>query len=147
MTDRAVIKDFITAGDARLTLKSGVTGAHYTFRVSSMRGTGTRFFVAVMTGGAEGYVYVGLFDAEEGTLNLTAKSRFNKSDLCVAAFRYFLRMLFGTEPLPLALEIMHEGACGRCARPLTHPESIATGLGPECAKRARGRSHLMADAA
>ena len=31
-------------------------------------------------------------------------------------------------------EIMHEGRCCRCNRTLTHPDSIKTGIGPECAK-------------
>jgi hypothetical protein len=34
--------------------------------------------------------------------------------------------------MPDALEIWHEGRCGRCARRLTVPESIAQGFGPEC---------------
>lgn len=32
-------------------------------------------------------------------------------------------------------EVWHEGRCGRCGRKLTVPESIAQGLGPECAGR------------
>jgi len=28
--------------------------------------------------------------------------------------------------------VFHEGACGRCGRTLTVPESIASGFGPEC---------------
>lgn len=34
-----------------------------------------------------------------------------------------------------SLEVWHEGRCGRCGRKLTVPESIAAGLGPECAGR------------
>lgn len=30
------------------------------------------------------------------------------------------------------VSVMHEGTCCRCARPLTHPESIDVGFGPEC---------------
>lgn len=32
-------------------------------------------------------------------------------------------------------EVWHEGRCGRCGRKLTVPESIETGIGPDCAKR------------
>jgi hypothetical protein len=32
-------------------------------------------------------------------------------------------------------EVYHEGRCGRCNRKLTVPESIETGLGPECASK------------
>jgi hypothetical protein len=34
------------------------------------------------------------------------------------------------------LEVWHEGRCGRCGRRLTVPESIESGLGPECATKA-----------
>lgn len=33
------------------------------------------------------------------------------------------------------VEVWHEGSCGRCGRKLTVPESIANGLGPECAEK------------
>ena len=32
---------------------------------------------------------------------------------------------------------LHSGSCGRCGRKLTVPESIDTGLGPECAGRTK----------
>ena len=37
--------------------------------------------------------------------------------------------------LPDSLEIWHEGRCGRCARKLTVPSSVASGFGPECITR------------
>ena len=30
------------------------------------------------------------------------------------------------------VSLLHEGRCCRCALPLTHPESINTGFGPDC---------------
>ena len=36
---------------------------------------------------------------------------------------------------PDAIRFMHAGRCCRCGRVLTVPESIATGIGPECAAR------------
>lgn len=33
------------------------------------------------------------------------------------------------------VEYLVEARCRRCGRPLTHPESVATGLGPICAGR------------
>ncbi len=38
------------------------------------------------------------------------------------------------DPLAKA-EFWHEGRCGRCGRLLTVPESILTGIGPECSKK------------
>ena len=34
------------------------------------------------------------------------------------------------------VRVLHSGCCGRCGRKLTVPESIDSGLGPECAKKA-----------
>lgn len=36
---------------------------------------------------------------------------------------------------PSSMRFMHAGRCCRCGRTLTVPESIATGIGPECARR------------
>jgi hypothetical protein len=36
------------------------------------------------------------------------------------------------ETLPDKVHILHEGLCGKCGRPLTHPISIECGLGPTC---------------
>lgn len=33
------------------------------------------------------------------------------------------------------VEVWHDGKCGRCRRDLTVPESVARGLGPECAEK------------
>ena len=30
--------------------------------------------------------------------------------------------------------VYHEGRCCRCAMPLTHPDSIVLGVGPDCLK-------------
>lgn len=38
----------------------------------------------------------------------------------------------GAAPLPAGVEFWHQGTCARCGRSLTVPESIASGLGPEC---------------
>jgi hypothetical protein len=45
-------------------------------------------------------------------------------------------MRCGRDVLGSSLEVWHEGRCGCCGRKLTVPDSIAAGLGPECARRA-----------
>jgi hypothetical protein len=35
--------------------------------------------------------------------------------------------------------LFHEGRCCECGLPLTHPESINTGLGPVCLDRVKAR--------
>lgn len=34
--------------------------------------------------------------------------------------------------VPSTIDILHDGICGRCAKPLTDPSSVESGYGPEC---------------
>jgi Family of unknown function (DUF6011) len=62
------------------------------------------------------------------------KSRVGREAPSAKAFDWAWRALTkGT--MPANLEVWHEGRCGRCGRKLTVPESIARGIGPECAGR------------
>ena len=55
-------------------------------------------------------------------------------DVRARGFAWFWRILNGGT-FPATFEIWHEGRCAACARRLTVPQSIATGLGPDCADR------------
>ena len=46
----------------------------------------------------------------------------------IAAFAVAFRML-ASGVMPNSLEVIHSGRCGRCARKLTVPESVASGFG------------------
>jgi hypothetical protein len=50
----------------------------------------------------------------------------------VKAIKFALHLLKYHQTNP-DLEIWHSGRCGRCSRRLTVPESIAAGIGPDCA--------------
>lgn len=133
---------FETAADALSFIQSG--NAIFTFVGRSSRFTyrvresddGKVFFVSVMTGSDnEGdYTYLGII--RNGEFRRTAKSRISVDAPSHIAFLWSYTML-GRGLLPDALQVWHEGRCGRCARLLTVPESIARGLGPECAERLR----------
>jgi|688.fasta_scaffold00779_22 hypothetical protein len=120
---------FIFAGNATVTVVSKKTQARYTYRVRKAK-DGDTFFASLLAGpnNEVDYVYLGL--ASQRGVRLTAKSRMNADSLPVKALDFAIR-----NPNHADLEIHHEGRCGRCARKLTVPESIKTGLGPECAKR------------
>jgi hypothetical protein len=133
MTDPAAIRRFVTAGRSRITLSSRRTGARYTYRVTKPQ-DGDGFFVSLLAGpDNEGdFVYLGMLSA--GVFRLTKASKMGVVAPPVAAFRYFCeRVLPDGGAVPDALEVRHEGRCGRCGRALTVPESIDTGIGPECA--------------
>jgi hypothetical protein len=46
-----------------------------------------------------------------------------------------VRVLVGDPKAAMLAYAQHSGRCGRCNRTLTTPESIAAGVGPECAKK------------
>lgn len=127
---------FLYAGNAIFTLRSKKTGTRFTYRVSHKKG-GDVSFVSLLTGSdnTRDYSYMGLLpDDRAGEIRGVGKGKSCTSyDAPSAkAFRYFLDFVWGRND-GAGLEVWHEGRCGRCGRKLTVPESISTGLGPECA--------------
>ncbi len=143
----AASRDFVLAGKAVFTLVSKATGERFTFKVTRSKDRtapdagGDRpvvWFVKLLAGSDNvgdyryiGFLRDGLFvhGGKKACATTTAPS--------VRGFEWFTRrVLFAAEPAVDRVAIYHEGCCGRCGRRLTVPESIETGLGPECAKRA-----------
>jgi len=124
---------FILAGDSYMTFRNNKTGNRYTYHVKKSK-EHDMHFVSVMYGKDNNsqYLYVGIIASN--LFRLTKGSKMDESDVRFKVFAYvFKRLLRGS--LPLNIEIWHEGKCGRCGRKLTVPESIETGIGPECALR------------
>lgn len=124
------VKRYVTAGRAVFSLKSLATGAHYTFRVTASDDGKVRF-VSLLTS-PDHFTYMGIV-GENGSFHLTRKSAYGVDSTPVKAFTYFWRHLWERGTVPPQLEVRHEGHCGRCNRPLTHPDSLLRGIGPECA--------------
>lgn len=131
ITDPVQIWTFVAAGNARFTIRSEKTGARYTFKVRKASADKPRF-VMILAGpdNEADYQYVGIL-TDQAELRLTRKSTFTDTSTPVRALRYFLGRL-DRDDLG-GVEFFHEGRCGRCGRTLTVPESIVTGIGPECA--------------
>lgn len=140
---------YLKAGNATLTLRSAKTGVRYTYRVrladppeqSGLWADETsvqRWFVSLLAGteNESDYVYLGVLEERSGRVafRLTKKSRMTRESLPVVAFSWAVTQL-AKGALPASLEIWHTGRCGRCGRLLTVPESVALGIGPECAER------------
>jgi len=126
---------FILAGKATVTLVSVSTGVRFTFKVTQPRDDAPHF-VKVLTGSdnTSDYGFLGtVFDRE--TYRHGRRSRIGQDAPSARAWAWFWGRLTGGQDLS-ALEIWHEGKCGRCGRKLTVPESIATGIGPVCASAA-----------
>jgi hypothetical protein len=136
MTDVTAIQRFIFAGNATLTVRSARSGARFTYKISEGNANSPRkplYFVRVLNGpdNESNFGYLGYI--KDNTFIHGKEKAVAKEDApSVVAFRWsFSQIMCGT--LPAELEIWHEGRCGRCGRKLTVPESVATGLGPECA--------------
>ncbi len=127
-----VTKSFVTAGRAIFTVKS-ITGSYYTYRVTRKDNT---WFVGLLTGpdNTSSYTYMGILDADRGEVILTKASKFADESLPVRVLRWAIRLVWNDGTLPTGYSLDHAGMCGRCGRTLTVPESIATGLGPECSR-------------
>ena len=146
MTTEAILepifrKPYLLGGKATATLVSGATGARFTYRicgkdVGSEDQPRTIFFVSVLTGSdnQEDYSYLGtIFEGGSGKPDRFVhgkKSRISADAPSALAFAWLWRNLDSDKA-----ELWHAGACSRCGRQLTDPESIAAGLGPICITR------------
>lgn len=142
-------RTFVTAGKAIFTVAvpaeyAGSYGKpHYTYKVKVKPANGTypeMLFVSVLTGPDNGndYSYLGILNPQTGVVRTTGKSKFPADSFTVRLLNRVLARLWADDAASIAaagFDLHHEGRCGRCGRRLTVPESIETGLGPECAGR------------
>ena len=141
---------FIFAGKATVTLTSKATGEHFTYRVDKGKEENAPYFVKVLNGpdNYANYMYIGFIQdpaaalGEKGrpvhisrTAGLIAGRKGHPDAPSFKAFAWALRYLKERNEVPEQMTIQHEGKCCRCSRKLTHPDSIASGIGPECASK------------
>jgi hypothetical protein len=90
-------------------------------------------FVSVLTGpdNTQDYRYLG-FMRRGVYFHGGAKAKISRDAPSAKAFDWFWRIVAQGRDPSFACDVDHLGACGRCGRPLTVPESIRSGFGPEC---------------
>ena len=148
MTDRAAVRQFMFAGDARFTLTSVKTQTRFTFRVRVPEDNGTpgpcTHFVGLLNGpdNESSYAYMGQFyrdasspDNFAGRYQHGKKSKVSETAPAAKAFAWFITQLRVNPRVLDLVEFRHEGRCGRCGKTLTTPESVDTGFGPECSAK------------
>lgn len=125
------VKGFALAGNARLTVRSTRTGTRFTYRLRQSKDKAVTF-VSVLTGtdNESDYEFFGTLKPD-GRFVGSSRSRVTLEAPSAKAFVWLWTAL-AADHLPGTVEVWHEGRCGRCGRALTVPESLATGLGPEC---------------
>jgi hypothetical protein len=126
--------NFLLAGKAIFTIVSKATNVRFTYKVRK-HSEKDLWFVSVLTGSDNysNYSYLGTIFTNPAyrEFKSTAKSRITVDAPSFKAFRWFFNQLESNGSLD-AVEVHHEGRCGRCGRRLTVPESIESGFGPEC---------------
>jgi hypothetical protein len=130
---------FALAGKATITLTSKKTDKSYTYKITRAKKGTVAYFISLMTGpdNQDDFSYIGMHrpGAPEAFVT-TRASRLPPNAAPCRAIGYFLAHVCAgpVAKIPAALEVRHQGKCGRCKRALTVPESIDRGIGPECAQ-------------
>lgn len=120
---------FVLAGRAVFTVRNEHTGNRLTYKVKKAKDTDV-WFVSVLAGAS--YDYVGTIFGDG--FRWTHKSAVPRDSVAFRVFAWLYDHILANIELPGFVQVYHEGKCGRCGRPLTVPESIESGFGPECVK-------------
>ena len=130
------IKPFVLGGNATITIESGKTGRHFTYKIRRSENDDNLYFIKNLRGSdnENDYVYVGCFFAD--TKKFAVEKSYRDKEVSswptsIRAVRYLFNNL---DDVPYMLRVYHQGKCCRCGRTLTTPESIRKGIGPECEK-------------
>jgi hypothetical protein len=127
---------FIFGGNATFTLRSAKTGTRYTYRIRQKDET-TPFFASLLTGADNERDFTYICHIPQDTRDrLVGGSKGRYGTLPFTALAWTIDQLARKARIPDDLEVYHEGRCCACGRKLTTPESILSGIGPECAKKA-----------
>lgn len=130
-TEYDFAREFILAGNAKVTLQSHMTKEHFTYKVK--KGDGEVWFVSRLTS-ANDYIYLGTIfpDGFTATRRTGPQAR---GSLHFIAWDWFWNIFDKQRRIPNGVSIYHEGRCGACGMELTDPISIQQGYGPECQKK------------
>lgn len=145
-----ITTEFVMAGNATFTLEIPAefradkpVNPHYTYRVRKAKANDRwpeAWFINLLTGpeNTADYQPIGKVDPQTGEVRLTRNSKFTDDTWPVRLINRALIRLWKGEGQALeaaGFKMHHEGRCCRCGRLLTVPESIESGIGPECASR------------
>jgi len=148
----AITTKFFTAGNCTFTVKVPAEFAskhncnlHYTYKIEqsepSDKFSNPAHFVKLLNGpdNTKDFAYLGMLNPTTGEVRLTLKSCAGDTSWAVRIVRRVLAQMFEGQGIAgitcHGWEVDHMGKCGRCGRPLTVPESIECGIGPDCAEQ------------
>lgn len=134
------MKRFLYAGKAIITLVDRKRNQRFTYKVNkpskhSDAYAKIPFFVGLLTGpdNHADYTPCGFIKAvtPDGSLKFFNGRKMSSNAPSVVLFQDFWNGIHA-QRIPEHIEPLHANFCARCARQLTHPDSIKTGIGPEC---------------
>lgn len=131
---------FILAGRSEFTLLSDKTRVKFAYRLKKRKVNKEKekenkylYYVTVLKGGER--IYAGVLyysDLKKMYMFSTGKKgKMTGDNIEIKSLMYVINKL-NERNYGMRLTIYHVGRCGRCGRVLTVPESIMSGLGPEC---------------
>lgn len=130
------VPDALLAGHAIVTFVNTATGGRFTYQLVRGKDTtrGVVYFVKVLTGPDNTSQYTMFGVIRDGQYRLWSRSTLGEDAPSVRTFVWLWARRSRLADFP-QIEAWHEGRCLRCGRRLTVPESIAGGIGPECARK------------
>jgi hypothetical protein len=127
------------AGRAALTFRNTEKETHMTIKVKQARDKFDRkkklpiFFLSVSLLGDRNTGYIHAATIYQDTMNIKLSSSAQNNEQLLKVVQFIWNALANPQILKdKKVALLHEGRCCRCSMPLTHPESINTGFGPDC---------------
>lgn len=130
---------FFFAGNAVLTFRNNETGSYMTIKVKQVRDKKDRkiklpiffVYVSLLGDGQTGYRFGGTVFKE--TMSIKLGQSIQPGTQLHKVMGFIWNSLRKPELIrEKGVSLLHEGRCVRCCMPLTRPESINTGFGPDC---------------
>ena len=140
------------AGRAVLTFRNTEKETHMTVKVKQLTDKNDRkiklpifyVFVSLLGDRQTGYVFAGTIFKDSMICklhrNVPSESQLGQ------VMKFLMNALENPQILrDKKVSLLHEGKCCRCALPLTHPESINTGFGPDCLQYVLAQTQIKVD--
>lgn len=130
------------AGRAVLTFRNLERGTHFTVKIKQARDRKDRKIkldhynvtISLLGDKTQGMRYAGMMFPKENFRIWVARGVQHDDQLAIV-FRWLVNAIRNPESLRGKVHLFHENKCCQCGQPLTHPESVYTGIGPVCMKR------------
>ena len=132
-------RNYVLAGNATVTIRSNKTGKRFTYKIQTAD-DGNKWFVKLLQGpdNTSDFGYMGMI-TDSGQFVRTRATKMSSEAISFKAWLWTWNKIQSSQDTD-ALEIWHEGTCGRCNKKLTVPSSIEAGIGPKCATHIK-RTH------